>query len=79
MVPGKLDIRQHPFPIEWVAQIDELNGPEGRNVFGWGPEAKRSEALRREVEASRRIVSALRCTTCGTLELRATAADAPEE
>ena len=76
MVAGSLIIRQQPFPIEWVMQVAGLNGPDGRNVYGWGPEAERSKVQRREVEASRSAVVAMRCAACGMIELRATASDA---
>ena len=76
MVAGALTVQQQPFPVEWVMQITALNGPQGRNVYGWGPEAERSKGQRREVEASRSAVVAMRCTACGMIELRATASDA---
>lgn len=71
MVPGLLDLRQQPFPLEWLKMIPELNGPGGRNVYGWGADAARSSDQRRAVDQSRLRVVALRCPECGTLELRA--------
>lgn len=76
LIAGSLTLQQQPFPVEWVMQIVALNGPGGRNVYGWGPEAERSKAQRREVEASRSEVMAMRCTSCGMIELRAATADA---
>ena len=71
MIPCLLSVRQQAFPFEWVMQIDALNGPDGRNVCGWGAAAKRSAQQRRQLEASRRQVTALRCATCGMVELGA--------
>jgi hypothetical protein len=62
-------VRQQSFPLEWVMQIPELNGPGGKNVYGWGADAARSSDQRREVEKSRRPVIAMRCPECGMLQL----------
>lgn len=68
---GHLRIEQQPFPVEWVIEIAELNGPQGRNVYGWGASAEQSSKQRRLVEESRSLVTAMRCTDCGMIELRA--------
>lgn len=67
---GFLRIEQQPFPVEWVKEVAELNGPQGRNVYGWGVSAEQSSKQRRQVEESRSLVTAMRCTDCGMLELR---------
>ncbi|QBM76629.1 hypothetical protein E2E30_13245 [Sphingomonas sp. AAP5] len=67
---GHLRIEQQPFPVEWVIEVAELNGPGGRNVYGWGAKAERSSDQRRLVEESRSLVTAMRCTECGMIELR---------
>lgn len=71
MESGFLHIEQGGFPIKWIVEVPELNGPKGRNVYGWGEDAKRSSAQRRVIKASRRPVKAMRCMKCGMLELNA--------
>ena len=71
MLPGFLSVQQQSFPFEWVMQLAELNGPDGRNVYGWGDDARRSSGQRLQIEASRRRVTAMRCEGCGMIELKA--------
>lgn len=69
MEEGKLHIEQQPFPLEWVKLIAGLNDGTGRSVFGWGRAAAESKARRAAWNASRKSITAVRCTTCGNVEL----------
>ena len=72
MQEGRLNVKRQTFPIEWIAIIPGLNGPQGKNVVGWGSDAQASKIEREQLEKSRRPISAWRCVRCGRLELRAT-------
>lgn len=61
---GKFNPARVPFP---AMQLPELNGSDGRNVFGWGDEDQRLKEQRRQIEASWRVVVAARCANCGTI------------
>lgn len=69
MKAGFVNAEQQTFPLEWVELIEELNGPEGENVYGVGERARRSRELRDRLDASRRRVTAFRCAGCGSVEL----------
>lgn len=77
MQAGFLHAQQQTFPLEWVALIEELNGPEGENVYGLGQRARRSRELRNRLDASRHRVTAFKCAACGSIELVAAMAVQP--
>ncbi|MDP4006628.1 hypothetical protein [Methylobacterium sp. NEAU K] len=68
MQEGQLNIKQQTFPIEWVEVIPGLNDAQGTAVVGWGAAAQESKIKRKQLENSRRRISAWRCIQCGKLD-----------
>ncbi|WP_128962063.1 hypothetical protein [Bradyrhizobium guangzhouense] len=71
MQDGLVNMQQQPFPIEWCEIVAGLNDGHGKAVLGWGAAARESRAKRKQLETSRKAISAKRCVQCGKLEVYA--------